>query len=60
MTKHDRLAAAPIFIVDFQSVFGCDVAHFFAIIGNAARTSKDGLNRVCEPILLSFRLLGLR
>jgi uncharacterized protein DUF1275/enoyl-CoA hydratase/isomerase-like protein len=32
MTKHDRLAAAPIFIVDLYSVFGCDVAHIFSFL----------------------------
>ena len=32
MTKHDRLAAAPIFIVDLYSLFGCDVAHIFSFL----------------------------
>jgi hypothetical protein len=32
VTKNDRLAAAPIFIVDLYSVFGCDVAHIFSFL----------------------------
>jgi hypothetical protein len=32
MTKHDRLAAAPIFIADLYSIFGCDVAHIFSFL----------------------------
>jgi hypothetical protein len=32
MTEHDRLAAAPIFIVDLYSVLGCEVAHIFSFV----------------------------
>jgi hypothetical protein len=39
MTKHDRLAAAPIFIIDLYSVFGCDVAHIFSFFVNGSLLS---------------------
>ena len=32
MTEHDWLAGAPVFIVDLNSVFGCDVAHIFSFL----------------------------
>src|SRR5690349_238048 len=44
MTEHDRLAAAPIFIVDLYFVFSGDVAHLFSFLfGSAQETETTSL-----------------
>jgi hypothetical protein len=55
MTKHDRLAAAPIFIIDLYSVFGCDVAHIFSLFLTVHRCPprfNSDKNQVRRPPLL--------
>jgi hypothetical protein len=51
MTKHERLAAAPIFIVDLYSVLGCDVAHNFFLVNGSLLSArfKSDKNQVRRP-----------
>ena len=56
MTKHDRLAAAPLFIGDLYFVFGSDAAHifFFLVVSTRPPLFRELL---CPRQLLTMTFL---